>query len=276
MSLKDLPDEVPAEIERAAYRERLKVFLFSRDAGNALTLDSLKARIHLRTIISAATEITRYADEVLAIIRNKYSPPLHCREGCSYCCSKPGVLATIPELVQILNHVESTFEPDAIADLYKRACRYVDQLAGRHFNDPVSESIPCPLLVDNCCSVYDIRPLTCRGYNSMSVDACKAAHENRDVFIPIFSLLKDVTDGTTVGAVQALKTLSFNDSLFDLGTALKIALTAGHEFSEAIIDGSIALLHAEDASMVSELWGQVSKTAGQIGIDINQSPDPTQ
>jgi hypothetical protein len=73
MSLEDLPGEVSANIEKAAYRERLKAFLFSRDSGNALTLDSLKAGIHLRTIVSAATEITRCADEVLKIVRNKYS-----------------------------------------------------------------------------------------------------------------------------------------------------------------------------------------------------------
>ena len=276
MTQKELPGEVSAEIERAAYRERLKIFLAGRAAGNALILNSLEPRIQLRTIISAATDIALYADEALATVRDKYRPSLHCQEGCLYCCCKPGVLTSIPELLRILDHVESTFHPDAISELREGARRYVDQLAGRSFNDPVNESVPCPLLVDGRCSVYDVRLLTCRGYNSMSVDACRRAHENRDVLIPTFSLLKDVTDGTTVGTAQALKATGFNDSLVDLGCALNIALSAGDGFSEAVIDGGAALLPAEDSSMVTELWAQVCETAGQLGIDVNLSTEHTQ
>jgi Fe-S-cluster containining protein len=269
MSRKELAGNLSAEIERTAYRKRLEIFLACRDAGNVLTLDSLNTGIRLSTIISAAAEIARSADEALATVRDEYRPPLHCKEGCSYCCCKPGVLTSIPELLRILDHVQSTFSADAVSELRERARRYARQIAGRNFNDPVNESVPCPLLVDGRCSVYEVRPLTCRGYNSMNVDACRSAHENRDVLIPIFSLLKDITDGTTVGAAQALKAAGFADSLVDLGTALNIALEAGEGFAEAAIDGGADLSPAENSSMVTELWTQVCETARQVGIDVN-------
>src|SRR5277367_4071246 len=99
MSRQEQTDDASTEIERTAYRKRIEVFLACRNSGNALTLDSLKTGIRLRTIIGVATEITHSADETMATIMDKYRPPLHCKEGCSHCCCKPGVLTSIPELL---------------------------------------------------------------------------------------------------------------------------------------------------------------------------------
>jgi Fe-S-cluster containining protein len=269
MSQKEPSADASVDIERIAYRKRIEVFRACCNAVHALTADSFQAGIRLVTIINAATDITQFTDGALATVMDEYRPPLHCREGCSYCCCKPGVLTSIPELLRILDHVQSTFSADEIAGLHVRARRYAAQIAGRSFNDPVNESVPCPLLVDGRCSVYDVRPLTCRGFNSMNVDACRRAHVNRDALIPIFSVLKDVTDGATVGMAQGLKAAGFNDSLVDLGSALNIALAAGDGFSEAIIDGGEALSPAEHSSMINELWDQVCEAARQVGVDLN-------
>lgn len=261
-------DELSAEIDRMAYRQRLDTFLASRDAGKSLTLDALRAGIRLETVTGAAATIAEYADEALAIVKEEYRPPLHCSEGCSYCCCKPGVLTSIPELLRILDHVRSSFHPDAIAALRERARRYVAQIEGRSFNDRVDESVPCPLLVDARCSVYEFRPLVCRGYNSTNVDACRGAHEDANVLVPIFSVLKDVTDGATVGAAQALRKAGFNDALVDLGTSLDIALDAGDGFPETIVDGDPALKPAENTSWVVNLWARVRKTARSVGVKL--------
>ena len=261
-------NDLSAEVDRTAYRQRLDAFLASRDAGNTLTLDSLRAGIRLETVISAAADLARYADAAIAIVKDEYRPPLHCKEGCWYCCCKPGVLTSIPELLRILDHIQSTFAADAVSELEERARRYAAQIEGRSFDDPVDESVPCPLLVSGRCSVYEVRPLVCRGYNSTNVEECRQAHEDKDVLVPMFSVLKDVTDGTTVGAAQRLKEEGLNGSLVDLGTALNIALAASDGFSEAIIDGGTALLPAENSSWVGDLWARVSETARQVGIKL--------
>jgi uncharacterized protein len=269
MANQGLPDELAAEAERMAYRQRLDAFLASRDAGHMLTSDSLRTGIRLETVIRAAADVAEYADEAIAIAKDEYRPPLDCKEGCWYCCAKPGVLISIPELLRILEHIRSAFRGDAISELTQRSRRYASQLEGRSFDDPVDESFPCPLLVDRYCSVYEVRPLVCRGYNSTSVDACRQAHESADKLVPIFSVIKDVTDGTTVGAAQSLEAAGFNASLVDLGSALNIALTADDRFSAAIIDGSGPLLAAENPSWVGDLWAQVRETARQVGITID-------
>ena len=201
--------------------------------------------------------------------RGKYHPPLHCQEGCFYCCCKPGVLTSIPELLRILDYIHTAFDAAAMSELNNRARRYVRQLAGRNSNAPTNESVPCPFLVDGRCSIYDVRPLTCRGYNSMNVDACRNAHENQDVLIPMFSVLKDVTDGITVGMVQELKAAGFTDSLVDLGSAVKMGLDIGDRFSENVISGRASLSSVENSSFIRDLWGKVCGTALQLGIDVS-------
>ena len=89
---------------------------------------------------------------------------------------------------------------------------YAAQMEGRRFEDPLNESVPCPLLVEGRCSVYEVRPLICRGYNSTNVDACRKAHDDADVLVPTFAMLKDVTDGATVGAGRRLKAAGFTGS----------------------------------------------------------------
>jgi Fe-S-cluster containining protein len=263
-----LPPGAPDEIERAAYRQRLDAFLASRDAGRALTADALRAGIRLRAVVGAASDVATYADTALAIVMEEYRPPLDCCEGCWYCCAKPGVLVSIPDLLRILDRVRSAWGPDALAALRGRARRYAAQMAGRRFDDPIDESVPCPLLVDGRCSVYDVRPLVCRGYNSTDVKACRDAHGNSSGLVPIFAVLKDVTDGATVGMAESLEAAGLNAALVDLGSAIHIALEAGHAFPQAIVDGDPALARAENRSWVSGLWARVQETARQIEFPV--------
>ena len=264
----DRSDAFAQEVERRAYRQRLDVFVGSRDAGHTLTADGLKDGVSLRRLIETTRGLADYADEAIGIVRDEYRPALDCKEGCSYCCRKPGVLVGIPELLRILDHLQTTFDADAVAAVRERARRYVQQLAGRSFDEPTNESVPCPLLSDGRCSVYEVRPLTCRGYNSTSVEACRQAHESTHVLVPIFALIKDVTDGTTVGAATRLREAGFNDALVDLGTALNIALEGGADFSEATVAGADTLARAENSTWVDALWNQVRETARQIGVDV--------
>lgn len=262
-----MSDSFAQKVERRAYQQRLDVFVSSREAGLQLTADGLRDGVSLTRLIDTAADLARYTDDAIAIVRDEYRPRLDCKEGCSYCCQKPGVLVTPAELLRIIKHVSALDEAD-LASVAQRARAYVEQLAGRSFDAPTSESFPCPLLRDNRCSVYDIRPLTCRGYNSTSVEACKGAHASPEVMVPLFALIKDVADGATIGTATALRAIGVNDALVDLGTALAIALEHGAGFADAVASGGDALRPAENATWVDALWHQVQDTARQIGIEL--------
>src|SRR2546428_14103211 len=99
--------DLSAAAEREAYRLRLDALLAGRDAGNTLTLDSLRAGIRPETVVSAAAAVAAFADEALAIISDEYRPPLHCKASCWSCGSKPGALLSIPDLLRILPPVRA-------------------------------------------------------------------------------------------------------------------------------------------------------------------------
>jgi Fe-S-cluster containining protein len=174
------------------------------------------------------------------------------------------VLATIPEFLRLLRHVRSTFSENDRDALRARTERYASQLRGRSFDEAVDEVVPCPLLVDGRCAAYDVRPLVCRGYNSTNVAACQAASTDASATVPIFAVLKDVTDGTTVGVAQALEEEGLNAALVDLGTALHIALHAsGCDDLTDVLSGASALAPAENHSLVADLWAAVKATAAE-------------
>jgi Fe-S-cluster containining protein len=255
-------------IEQAAYRMRVRIFEMSRSAGNTITSNELEGGSSVQALVDGAAKVSAYADEMIETIKRRHRPALDCKEGCAYCCRKPGVLASIPELLRVLEHVQLTFNEAETRGLAQRARGYAAQMEGRNCNAPVDESVPCPLLVNERCSVYEVRPLVCRGYNSTSVDACRAAHDKSNALVPIFAPLRDVTDGATVGLGQQLKSHGLNDSMVDLGRALNIAFTAGENFQKSIAEGDPILAAAENKDWAAELLAYVRETARRVGIEI--------
>jgi uncharacterized protein len=215
--------------------------------------------------VATATESAQFADEALAIVDEEYRPAIACREGCSFCCRKPGVLVTLAELIRIVAHLRNIRDARGLDELQARAAGYVAQLRGRHFNDPTTDSVPCPLLVDDRCSVYDVRPLVCRGFNSTSAEACEEAHGTAGRLIPMFAILRDVTDGATVGVAQQLKHAGLGQAVLDLGTALSIALERP-DAAESAVRGGRPFEPAEDDSWVGDLWSRLREVARQVGI----------
>jgi Fe-S-cluster containining protein len=258
------------DVERAAYRERLDTFLASRDAGRTLTYDALRFGITLDAVTDAARRVAEYTDEALVIVADEYRPALDCKAGCSYCCRKPNVLASVPEIANIVGFVKENFSTGGRRDLKERARRYRKQMEGRRVEDPTNESVPCPLLIDDRCSVYEVRPLICRGYNSTNVDACRRAHCDATVLVPTFALLKDVTSGATVGATQQLHAAGINDAMVDLGTAVGLILEADDQFVERLIEGRADLAPAENQAWTAELWTDVCRIAHTLGVQIQR------
>ena len=253
-------------VERLAYRQRLEVFLPSRDGGAALVSAALGGVVTLEAVVQAAADVAAYADEALQIVTEEYRPTLACRKACTYCCRKPGVLISVAELLRILDHVRQRFDEAQTAALRDRAHDYVVRVGDRNVNDGCVDSVPCPLLVDDLCSIYEVRPLVCRGYNSTDAEACRRAHANPELLVPMFAVLKDVTDGATVGMAQQLRDAGFTDTMVDLGTALHMALEAGGSADDAIVRGEQDLSRAERQAWVSDLWTLVSEMASRVGV----------
>src|SRR5262249_39316155 len=213
-----------------------------------------------------ANPVTQPPDAAHSIFPPESRPLLHSREGCSFSCTKPGVLVTIPGVVPLVESPRRVFSPHAIAALAARATAYVEQLNGRSFNDRCDERIPCPLLVGDRCSAYDVRPLVCRGYNSTCVDACREASHHSTASVPIFAMLKDVTDGATVGVAQCLDANGLGDAVLDLGTALHLAFVEDIPLADAALNDPGRLSAAADTAFVRQIWDAVRGMAREVGV----------
>jgi Fe-S-cluster containining protein len=264
---RDFPP-VPAKGVADAFRRRLEIWLPSRDAGRALTATALREGIRLRPVITAAADAAAYADEAIGIVRQEYSPALDCKEGCWYCCCHPGILASIPELLRIVDVVTHTFPADALAALRVRAREYNQRQAARDGRSADGRPLPCPLLVNARCSVYEARPLTCRGYNSTDVDACRKNYENRSSTVPLYGLVRDPADGALVGSVQALGALGLNDTLVDLGRALDVGLNETADLVETLLRRRTSVLRPmENRRWASDLWKLIKQWASRLGVE---------
>ena len=125
-------------------------------------------------------------DKVLQTIEaafEKWSTPIPraCTKGCSTCCTQ-GVMITALEGERILGFIRQEGMESWFADRMQRprpaaptlltTNEYAEAcLQGIETEDPgpPGESLPCPFLEDNCCSIYAVRPFGCRCFASARV-----------------------------------------------------------------------------------------------------------
>jgi len=136
----------------------------------AILLDILQ---RAETMAHAARSAMAMADAASASFRDNFpnQPVYACRSACAACCYlfvavPPGVAEAIAE------HIEVTFssaERNALLTRLDEAAA-----AAAAIDDPTRLRRRCPLLgEDDRCSVYEVRPLTCRAFTSTSVARCE-------------------------------------------------------------------------------------------------------
>lgn len=98
--------------------------------------------------------------------------PRACRDQCSACChlfvsTPPGVARLIAE------HIHETFDADAQTALLERIKTAATEIEQASSTSEVR--VRCPLLGDDeRCTIYDVRPLSCRAFTSSDASLCHA------------------------------------------------------------------------------------------------------
>lgn len=139
-----------SEMMRETEREILRRLRDNPTATFAVRLSSYAQR-KIDTVVDAAVE------------RGVH---FACAKGCSYCCSLE-VHSFPQETFRIARELSGKAGRDAlVAKLTAHAAR----------NPPGIDRLqrePCPFLVEKACSIYDIRPLTCRKCVSLDAEQCR-------------------------------------------------------------------------------------------------------
>jgi Fe-S-cluster containining protein len=190
-------------------------------------------------VIEVAEHAADLTDQAIqaAIGRSPPSRPPACREGCAWCCHKL-VGTSAPEVFRIADYLHRQLSPSQLQAIQDQVIERDEHR--KSLDRWAAARLPCPLLIDDRCSVYRVRPLTCRGFNSSDAHKCEKSvklRENVDVptYEPQHRLATFVLDGLRAGLSES----GLPDDLLELTAALRIALTLPDAFSRWLAGESI-------------------------------------
>jgi Fe-S-cluster containining protein len=207
-------EDIHRDALRIGEEEASKVM---RHLGNCRTpeqLDRVVSNLHL--------SFDKVFNERLAQSREK----IDCRAGCSFCCyMKVDVYAW--EVFPILDFMRRNFSKDQIAEVHAKAKSRKEKTQPMTAEQYEDARLPCPLLRDGKCSVYEARPLVCRRYHSVKVSFCEAGFNNPTVSGTIGEVeeLRTTMAVMAVRAAEAFQEAGFDDTWYDLSAALNEALS---------------------------------------------------
>lgn len=177
--------------------------------------------------IAAAAAASGRAAELMdaALSREPPPAPIACKKGCAACCVSK-VVVVAPEVIRIADHLRRTLDPDSLSALMDRVRAADERTRGLSRRERAHAGVPCPLLVDDACSIHAVRPLLCRGWTSLDADACARHFADPDnmpvppAHAPAYELASAVLAGLGRAAADA----GLDGRLLELVAALRIAL----------------------------------------------------
>ena len=153
---------------------------------------------------------------------------IECERGCSYCCHLR-VEIRPHEAFVLAQHIQSKFSPAqrvrAMARIEENLLRIAPLTPAQH----IRAGIPCALLEDGVCSVYEGRPATCRKYYSVSVETCRNAFN--DTAAPLTGPIEDeqvrlAGNAVALGYAKGLEDAGYDSTLYELHDVLHRALSS--------------------------------------------------
>lgn len=126
--------------------------------------------------VDGAIELARNAMEATSrlaegLLSRAPSGAVACRAGCDHCCYQ-SVGVTPPEALAIVDHLKTTLSDTELARVARRVSECHERTRELPSAERFSPDLPCPFLESGRCSIYEVRPLSCRGMNSLDAGEC--------------------------------------------------------------------------------------------------------
>ena len=198
----------------------------------------------LDRLLKGVKKLERMADEAIDNVQESHK--VACSVGCWFCCAQR-VRASVPEILLVAQHIREKWTPEEIEQLLGRIETYKARLA-----DPSSQGVSaslrfiCPLLKNQMCSVWEDRPLVCRGYGAKDAEPCeqRLLHPEKDIVVDTAKQQRALADGVRLGIHDAMLLARRGPDSCDLILGLDIALNApnaGERFlrGESVFAGAI-------------------------------------
>lgn len=151
-----------------------------------------------------------------------------CKAGCSACCHLAKIDARAHEIFALAAWIKENFPEPELAALVARAKAHAEAVSGLSLAEHLRAVRPCPMLLDNRCSVHPARPGVCRIGHSTDVSICQRAFENPNDLqargghnADVKASMTAAADGSTFAFIEA----GMDKTTYDLSSALFEALS---------------------------------------------------
>lgn len=208
-----------SETDRVFYSDGYKLGLSVVDGG--LTKEALFVAI--RTLYAETDNLIQSLVNHAA----QHGVNIDCKMGCCFCCHQP-VLAISHEIHFLADFINRNFNKNQILEILERA-RVKNEAFGNVLPEEMQKiKIPCPLLKDGACLVYEARPMACRIYLSQKVASCKEFYEypeNKNNFPALFDFPLRAGQMMNEGFIAALKTQKICSAEYRIEQGLEVGLS---------------------------------------------------
>ncbi|PCJ84700.1 MAG: hypothetical protein COA54_13065 [Thiotrichaceae bacterium] len=178
---------------------------------------------------AATVNFYKRLDETITGASVHVEQGVQCKKGCSYCCFFR-VDVSANEVFAISDYMKKTLSGEEFEHQLERAKDNKTKLAMLSQSKRIVTNVACPLLVDNACSVYAMRPAMCRKIHSTNVDACKHSFDNPEdsnIENAEHPVLAAITMTMLTAARDGFKSHKLDDTVYDLSEVLIHALEDG-------------------------------------------------
>jgi Fe-S-cluster containining protein len=187
-------------------------------------------------LIDLVNQAIHLSNWLLEEIEERHIPDFEdiaCKKGCSWCCYKQVGVSPL-EVFLIAEHLKNKGIKVSLEDIKSRLTA-LDQITnGLPSEARLSAQLPCAFLVEDSCSIYEVRPLACRGGNSIDADLCRRHVEDMEnvqkeeelegrpywIHAVPFHVMRVLREGLTTG----MKKWDLGQEKLELTAATRIAL----------------------------------------------------
>jgi Fe-S-cluster containining protein len=153
-----------------------------------------------------------------------------CKAGCAFCCHYK-VEVRAHEMLLIKDYLSKTFSAEKIAAVLVEAEANAAIIRTLTPEQHLTTNLKCPMLQDNQCSIYPVRPFRCRNFHSTDANACEQSHNDPSNMAIATGMIEDVAmfaDAHTQGFEAAAEQTGKDTRIYDFTTALLEALSDEH------------------------------------------------
>jgi Fe-S-cluster containining protein len=154
------------------------------------------------------------------------APTLACRAGCFWCCYFSVDVRPI-EVFRILETMEREWSESERMRVVAEIERNSAALQTLSEEQRVRRNLKCPFLDQGRCTIYAVRPQTCRNYHATDVTGCKQSYdepENENIDPDFAPIVYQTGAAHVEGFSGATSDAGLDSRAYELNTALAAAL----------------------------------------------------